>query len=209
MKEFPEGFYWGAATASYQVEGGIENNDWAHSAREGKVPLCGIACDQYNRYEADFDLAKELGHNAHRFSIEWSRIEPEQGKFDLNAIEHYRKVLQALRARRIEPFVTIWHWTMPIWFVQKGGWMHREAEKDFLRYVNLVVTEFHDLVKFWVVYNEPETPVRHGYLIGDRPPHHRMQIFSALKIIKKIADVYAASYRAIKVVDPQSAGGLQ
>jgi len=77
--KFPKHFYWGAATASYQVEGGIENNDWAQAAREGRVPSCGRACDHYNRYEEDFDIARELGHNAHRFSIEWARIEPKEG----------------------------------------------------------------------------------------------------------------------------------
>lgn len=207
-KKFPDGFYWGAATASYQVEGGIENNDWAKSARDGKVPVCGQACDQYHRYEEDFDLAKELGHNAHRFSIEWSRIEPEEGKFDEEAVEHYRKVLESLRARGIEPFVTIWHWTMPIWFVQKGGWMHKDAEKAFLRYVSKLVAEYNDLAKYWVVYNEPETPVRHGYVLGDRPPHYRMRIFAALKVIKKIARVYAASYKTIKNIDPAAKVGF-
>jgi len=72
---FPDGFLWGAATSAYQVEGGIENNDWVKDYPAGK------ACDQYNRYEEDFDLAKQLGHNAHRFSIEWSRIEPKEGEF--------------------------------------------------------------------------------------------------------------------------------
>ncbi len=85
IKKFPDGFFWGAATASYQVEGGIENTDWAKAAREGLVPKCGKACDHYTQYEADFDIAKSLGHNAHRLSIEWARIEPEEGKFDENS----------------------------------------------------------------------------------------------------------------------------
>ena len=96
-------FFWGAATASYQVEGGIEDCDWAEAARQGRVPTCGVACDHYSRYESDFDLAVELGHTAHRFSLEWARIEPEEGKFDMEAIEHYRQVLQALKARNLMP----------------------------------------------------------------------------------------------------------
>lgn len=208
LKKFPDGFYWGAATASYQVEGGIENNDWARAARDGLVPPCGRACDHYHLYEEDFDIAKALGHNAHRFSIEWSRIEPEEGKFDTEAIAHYRKVLQALRHRGIEPFVTIWHWTLPVWFEKRGGWSHENAEQDFLRYVQCLVLEYKDLVRFWVVYNEPETPVRHGYLIGDRPPGHRLRIFSALKIIKKIAHVYASTYRMIKELDESAQVGF-
>ncbi len=113
-KTFPRGFYWGAATASYQVEGGIENTDWAKAAREGRVPPCGQACDHYHRYESDFDLAKDLGHNAHRFSVEWARIEPEEGKFNHEAIAHYREVLKALHARKITPFITLWHFTLPL-----------------------------------------------------------------------------------------------
>lgn len=205
---FPKGFYWGAATSSYQVEGGIENNDWARSAREAKVPVCGRACDHYHLYKQDFDLAKELGHNAHRFSIEWSRIEPEEGKFDEAAVRHYRKVLEALRARNIEPFVTIWHWTLPEWFESKGGWLHKDAEQHFLRYVSKLATEYKDLVRFWVVYNEPETPVRHGYVFGDRPPHRRLRIYSAVKVIKKIAHVYTESYQTIKSVDPEAQVGF-
>lgn len=208
QKTFPDGFFWGAATAAYQVEGGIENNDWAEAAREGYVPPCGDACDHYHRYEDDFDLAKELGHNAHRFSIEWVRIEPEEGQFDAEAIEHYRDVLKSLRERNIEPFVTIWHWTLPIWFTEKGGWLHKDAEKAFLRFVRKLLTEYKDLVTFWVVYNEPETPVRHGYIIGDRPPAQRFRFISALRMIKKIARVYAASYQAIKQIDPAAQVGF-
>ena len=172
------------------------------------MPTCGLACDHFNRYEEDFDLAKELGHNAHRFSIEWARIEPEEGKFDQEAIEHYRRVLMALRDRGITPFVTIWHWTLPIWFVEKGGWVSKDAEGHFLRYVSLLTNEYEDLVKFWVVYNEPETPVRHGYVIGDRPPHHKLRIFTALKVIKKIAKVYKKTYQVIKNIDPEAQVGF-
>ena len=85
-RKFPEGFYWGAATASYQVEGGISNNDWWKAGEEGRVPKAGRACDHYNLYEKDFDLAKSLGHNTHRLSLEWSRIEPKEGEFDLSEI---------------------------------------------------------------------------------------------------------------------------
>src|SRR4051812_33780695 len=101
--KFPTGFLWGASTASYQVEGGIENCDWAEAAREGKVPPAGKAVDFYKRFESDFDMAKAIGMNAQRFSIEWARIEPVEGTFDEREIEHYRAVIKALRARGMEP----------------------------------------------------------------------------------------------------------
>src|SRR3989344_5924678 len=106
--KFPEGFLWGSATSSYQVEGGIENNDWAKAAREKKVPPAGLACDHYRKFESDFDIAKSLGHNAHRLSIEWARIEPTEGQFDERELEHYHKVIAALRARGIAPMITLW-----------------------------------------------------------------------------------------------------
>src|SRR3989338_10214916 len=119
--KFPQGFLWGSATAAYQVEGGIENCDWS------KVYPAGLACDHYNKYEEDFDLAKSLNQNAHRFSIEWSRIEPREGEFDQKEIEHYKKVLLALRERNIRSFVTLWHFTNPVWLAEKGGWTNQEA----------------------------------------------------------------------------------
>ena len=118
--KFPDGFFWGSATSSYQIEGEIKN-DWSEAANGGKVPLAGKACDSYNRYEEDFDVAKELGQNAHRLSIEWARIEPKEGEFNEAEIEHYRKVIDALLDRGIEPFVTLWHFTLPVWFAEKGG----------------------------------------------------------------------------------------
>lgn len=97
---FPRSFFWGSATASYQVEGGISNNDWAHEALNGKLPKCDKATNHYELFEADFDIAQSLHHNAHRFSIEWSRIEPSPGNFDEREIEHYKKVLAALKKKR-------------------------------------------------------------------------------------------------------------
>jgi len=193
--KFPEGFLWGAATSAHQVEGGL-NNDWIQWEKDNaerimvgadkkwerwqqeKFPemfnvenyISGRACDQYNRYEEDFDLAKSGGHNAYRFSIEWSRIEPEEGKFDQEEIEHYRKVLLALRERGIEPFVTLWHWPNPVWIGEMGAWTNKNTVNYFLRYAERVFNEYKDLVKFWMPLNEPGTEVSLGYLFGNQPP---------------------------------------
>src|SRR3990172_4361676 len=188
--QFPKGFYWGSATSAHQVEG--DNvNDWSEWEKEnaerlakeaenkfGHLPnwsdikeqaqspqnyISGRACDHYNRYEEDFDIAKSLGHNAHRFSIEWSRIEPEEGKFNEKEIEHYRKVIKALKKRDIEPFVTLWHWTNPNWIRDLGGWENKKTVEYFLRYVRRIFNEYNDLVKFWIPVNEPGTQVSLGY----------------------------------------------
>ena len=129
--KFPKKFYWGTATSAYQVEGGIRN-DWSQA---GEKYDAGKACDHSNRFEEDFDLAKKMNNNAHRFSIEWARIEPIEGKFNKNAIEHYRKVLEALHKRGLEPFVTLSHYTLPVWFAEKGRWLNIGAPQYFERYL--------------------------------------------------------------------------
>lgn len=191
--KFPDGFYWGAATSAYQVEGGINNCDWA------EVYPAGIACDHYNRFEEDFDIAKSLGHNAHRFSIEWSRIEPEEGKFNKKEIEHYQKVINALRERDIEPFVTLWHWTLPIWVSDQGGWANKKTIYDFSRYCERVTTVFKDDVKYWMVLNEP------GYWFGKaygskKFPVSKKGIFSAIKSYWNLVCAQRVVYSKLKLI---------
>lgn len=224
MKEFPKNFYWGAATASYQVEGGIENTDWAKAAREGRVPICGRACDHYNQYESDFDIAKELGHNAHRFSVEWARIEPEEGKFNEREIEHYREVLKALRARGLTPFITIWHFTLPQWFADKGGFENKNSPEIFARYCAYVVSKLGDLCDNFSTINEPSVYGSNGWLRGSWPPFKRFALtdivaitnsgrdfeskadrgikhfFTWMKVMKNLALSHNAAYREIKKI---------
>ncbi|HAI74456.1 TPA: glycoside hydrolase family 1 protein [Candidatus Moranbacteria bacterium] len=216
--KFPEGFLWGAATSSHQVEGGNKNNwtEWEKKnaerlAREAgekwqkwqqeKFPemfdpqnyISGRACDHYNLYEKDFDLAKNGGHNAHRFSIEWSRIEPEEGKFDEKEIEHYRKVIQALRDRNIEPLVTLWHWTHPLWVEEFGGPANKKFAEYFARYAKIMVENFGDLVKFWVTINEPMSVIPNCYLLGIWPPQKRNPLVT-LRVYKNLADAHIKAY---------------
>lgn len=226
MKQFPKGFYWGAATASYQVEGGNEETDWAEAAREGKVPSAGKLADHYHLYEKDFDLAKELGHNAHRFSIEWARIEPEEGVFDEEEIEHYRKVLRALRARNIEPFITLWHFSLPLWFADKGGFERQDAPEIFARYCGKVVSELGDLCTHYSTINEPIVFAGLGWLKGNWPPFKQFTFvgwkeytnsgdrtlskpkkslfayFTYRKVVKNLAAAHNAAYTAIKKSRP-------
>jgi len=228
MKKFPDGFYWGAATASYQVEGGIEQCDWAEAAREGRVPPCGRACDHYSQYEADFDLAKELGHTAHRFSVEWARIEPEEGRFDPEAIAHYRAVLQSLNERGIKPFVTIWHFTLPLWFTEKGGFERSDSPDIFARFAAHVVEELGDLCEHFSTMNEPNVFGSNGWLRGSWPPFKRFAVtdmvsitnsgrmyeskaskglrpfFLYLRVMKNLALSHNAAYTAIKQVSPET-----
>jgi beta-glucosidase len=208
MTAFPKGFFWGAATASYQVEGGIDNNDWARAARENRVPACGRACDHYNRYESDFDLLVSLGHNAHRISIEWSRIEPREGEFDESELEHYRKVLTALRDRGIEPFVTLWHFTLPEWFVDRGGWAAKDSSRIFARYCNVVVLALKGLCTHWATMNEPMVYSSNGWLRGQWPPFHVRDYFGLLRTRKALAEAHIAAYRLLDATCPSCDVGI-
>lgn len=197
-KKFPEGFYWGAATASYQVEGGIENCDWAQAAREGKVPVCGKACDHYSRYESDFDIAKDLGHNCHRISIEWARIEPSEGQFDEKEIEHYLKVLAALRARHIKPFVTLWHFTLPEWLAEKGGFENPDAIRYFARYCGYVAQKLGNDCRHFSTINEPLVFASLGWIRGWWPPFKKNAFLKYLRVQKNLAAAHNAAHDAIK-----------
>jgi len=227
-KKFPEGFYWGAATASYQVEGGIEDCDWAEAARAKRVPPCGLACNHYERYEEDFDLAQSLGHTAHRFSLEWARIEPEAGKFDKEAIAHYRAVLTALKKRNIKPFITIWHFTLPLWFSQSGGFERADAPEIFARYASFVAEQLGDLCEHFSTMNEPNVFGSNGWLRGSWPPFKRFAItdlisitnsgrifeakatkglkplFTYFKVMKNLAQAHNLAYKNIKKASPQT-----
>jgi beta-glucosidase len=120
---FPPGFLWGASTSSHQVEGNNRANDWWEYEQLGQIPFrSGDACRQYDLFEQDFDLARSWGHNAHRLSLEWSRLEPEEGKWNANAVAHYRRVLQALVDRQLTPVVTLHQCTKPAGFTRRGGW---------------------------------------------------------------------------------------
>ena len=134
MIQFPHNFFWGAATSAYQTEGNNVDSDWWDwEKRVGLKETSGLACQHYQLYQQDFDLARELNHNAHRLSIEWSRIEPQEGKFLSKEIIHYIDVILSLRERNIEPIVTLHHFTNPIWFTQLGGWLNNKAVDYFSR----------------------------------------------------------------------------
>lgn len=174
---FPDGFLWGASTSSYQVEGNIYNTDWAKAAEEGKVPEAGRSSDHFNRFKEDFGLAKDLGHNAHRFSVEWARIEPEEGKFNFEAIKHYQAVLLNLKEHDLEPFVTLWHFTLPTWFSETGGWLRPDAPEVFARYCAYVVEHLGENCQHFSTLNEPNVYATHGYIYGSWPPFERGRIF--------------------------------
>lgn len=172
-RDFPADFLWGTATAAHQVEGDNHNSDWwrfEHASGSGARESSGDAIDHFHRYREDFALLAEMGHDAHRLSIEWARIEPAPGEFSRAAIAHYRSVLEALRATGMRSFVTIHHFTIPEWFAQRGGWLAPDALELFDRYCRRAFQELGELMDFACTINEPQMIALHGYLEGYFPP---------------------------------------
>lgn len=197
MIEFPKDFFWGAATSAYQVEGNNLNCDWWEWEKEvGLKETSGLACRHYELYKPDFDLAKLLNHNAHRLSIEWSRIEPQEGIFREKELEHYRQVIVSLRERNIEPIVTLHHFTNPLWFVSKGGWQIKETADYFLRYVEKVTDVLCNKVNFWITINEPMVYVYHSFVLGIWPPQQK-SFLKAKKVRDNLAIAHIKAYRII------------
>jgi beta-glucosidase len=201
---FPEGFLWGAATSAHQVEGDNRLNDWWAWEQAGRVRVpSGRAADHWNRYEEDFDLAQAIEHNAHRLSLEWSRIEPEEGRWSDEAIQHYRSVLTALHARGIEPIVTLYHYTMPVWMAARGGWESPRMERFYSRYVRHVMSELGPLARYWITLNEPVVQVFKGWLIGQWPPG-KVDWAAALKVLRHMLRAHVRAYHLIHEARPDA-----
>ena len=208
---FPDGFLWGTATAAHQVEGGNHGSDWwAWEQVPGHIKngdRSDPACDHYRRYASDFDLLKRLHQNAHRLSLEWSRIEPTPGEFSQSAIQHYREVLQALVDRGMVPLVTLHHFTNPTWVADAGGWEAPETADRFARYAERVATELGDLARFWITVNEPTVIAYQGYVRGEWPPGKR-DLGAAARALVTMVRGHWMAYTRIKSLHPDAQIGV-
>ncbi len=209
---FPEGFRWGTATSSFQVEGNNTGNDWwAWEQLPGRVlhaDRSGAACGWWDgRAEEDFDRAASTGQNSHRLSIEWSRIEPGPGRWDEDALDRYRQMVRALRNRGIEPLVTLHHFTNPVWLAELGGWTGERVVQLFERYVRKVVAALRDDVDFWCTINEPNVYLFSTYVEPVFPPG-RPGFAQALAVARHLVRAHAAAYHAIHELQPSARVGL-
>ena len=201
--KFPEGFLWGAATSAHQVEGNNTHNDWWDWEQTHQPPhlRSGQACDQYHLYEADFDLIKELNHNAHRLSIEWSRIEPREGEFNESEIEHYIKVLKYLKSLNLTIMLTLWHFTLPKWVADKGGWEVGATVAYFERFVKKVVPEIAEYVDLWVTLNEPGVYIYETYI--ERVwPHAKKSWIGQIKTFLNLTSAHKKVYKYLHSLFP-------
>ena len=201
MFEFPKDFLWGADTSSHQVEGENTHNDWWQWEQNGKVKeRSGKACDHWNRFREDFEIAKSLHHNAHRFSLEWSRIEPEEGKFNDQTLSHYREVIQSLEANGLEPVITLHHFTLPLWLAKQGGWLSNKTPDLFARYVHKAVETLGDGVRYWITLNEPVAYVFKGYFMGEWPPGEK-SYEKTLQVLGHLLKGHVLAYDQIKEIN--------
>lgn len=236
---FPAGFLWGASTAAHQVEGHQLNNwsvweptvadrlaetaperlqdmapDWnliKEEATDRDAYISGEAADHYHRYEEDFDTLAELDLSAYRFSVEWSRIEPEYGQFNQEALDHYEDVVDALLERNIEPFIMLHHFTNPVWIDEMGGWHNPEVSEAFARYAETVVERMKNKVNFWITINEANTYIFMRYLKGDMWPEWPDAEFSftrALKARRNFAEAHKDARSRIRAMQPHAQVGF-
>ncbi len=209
-QRFPPGFLWGAATSAHQVEGDNRLNDWWRfeqvpgAIRGGRGS--GDACRHFQRFDADYALAQSDGHNAHRLSLEWSRIEPAPGRIDAAAVAHYHEVLASLRRRGLTPVVTLHHFTNPLWVADAGGWEARHTVDRFESYVRFCAREFGGEVDWWCTVNEPEVFAFRGWSEGIWPPAVRDNS-RALEVMANQLEAHGRAYRALHAEDRADADG--
>jgi beta-glucosidase len=206
---FPTDFLWGAATAAYQVEGspladGAGPSIWHRFSHTPGLVLNGdtgdVACDHYHRYEADIALMRELGLNAYRFSISWSRIFPDgKGRVNEKGLDFYRRLVDGLRAAGIQPLITLFHWDLPAALDDRGGWLNRNIAKWFADYATMMFRTLDDRQPMWATLNEPWVVTDGGYLHGPLAPGHR-NLFEtpiAAHNLLRAHGAAVAAYRAI------------
>jgi beta-glucosidase len=196
-RAFPDGFTWGTATAAHQIEGGNWNNDWwawEHNPDSGTTEPSIDACDSYHRYRDDHAIIADLGFDNYRFSVEWSRIEPEEGQFSVAALDHYKRVCEDLLERGVTPVVTYHHFTTPRWVAHHGGWEEPDTVDRFARFCERTTKHLGELIGRACTINEPNMVATGGYLSGGFPPGRRDP---ALR--RAVNDIFCQAHR--KAVD--------
>jgi beta-glucosidase len=207
---FPEGFLWGAATSAHQVEGGNRWNDWwRFEQRPGAIrdgAKSGDACRHWERFDEDFALAAADGHRVHRLSLEWSRLEPERGRWSAEAVAHYHAVFASLRRHGLTPLVTLFHFTNPLWIADAGGWENRDTIARFCDFVRFCAREYGGEVDWWCTVNEPEVYAFRAYSEGVWPPAQRDDA-TALAVIANLLEAHGRAYHVIHDEDRADADG--
>jgi beta-glucosidase len=207
---FPAGFRWGTATAAHQIEGGNWNNDWwqwEHTPGSGCVESSGDACDSWNRGADDVALLAELGFDNYRFSIEWSRIEPEEGEWSTAALDHYRAFGEALLAAGVDPVITFHHFTTPRWLAAKGGWTDPTIAERFASFCERSAAALAPVMTRACTINEPNIVSTMGHMSGVFPPGLR-DVELRRTVNRIFCDAHRKAVAAIRAAAPGVPVGL-
>ena len=204
----PEGFHFGVATAGFQVEGGFNGpgepaNNWAAWELEGRVEPSGIALDFWNRYEEHLDRVAAMGCDSFRMSVEWARVEPEEGKIDTGALDRYLAILQACRARGIEPLVTLHHFTHPAW-LGPDLWLRPDSPERFRHWAGVAVEALAPACSKWVTINELNVLAVESYLLGAFPPGRLGDLRAAERAIDNLLSAHIAAYDTVHRIQPSA-----
>jgi len=227
-------FLWGASTAGHQVDGESADQwtvwekanaerlaltaekrldwlpNWDTISRQASQPsnyLSGNGVGHQQRYTQDFDILTTLHMNAFRCGIEWSKLEPQEGSWDTDAIEYYRQYFNELKQRGITPIVTLWHWTMPVWFTDKGGFAKRKNLRYFERYVAKVAELFANDLSYVITLNEPNVYATFGYLNGEWPPQAKSPVL-AVVAYHNLMLAHRRAYHILKAANPNIQVGI-
>lgn len=194
-------FLWGAAISAHQTEGRNVNSDWwrfeQDVLRERGIETSGDAADHWHHFREDIDLLAKTGLNALRFSIEWAKVEPVMGSYDQRVLDHYDEVLAYLSKKRITACVTLWHFTLPAWASEHGGWNSRIVRKRFYAYIETCVRRFRSRVHTWSTLNEPMVYLMEGYRWGTWPPRTRSR-WQALRMFLVLRSMHRHCYAVLK-----------
>jgi beta-glucosidase len=207
---FPDGFLWGTATSAHQIEGGNWNNDWWAWEHDDASPCTepsGDACDSWNRWDEDVALVADLGLGSYRLSVEWSRVEPEDGEWSHAAVDHYRRQCEALLAHGVEPTVTFHHFTTPRWLVARGGWEDPATADRFATFSGRLASELGEVIRRACTINEPNIVATIGWLLGAFPPGKTDRDLR-LRVNDVFVDAHRKAVDAIRAAAPGLPVGL-
>jgi beta-glucosidase len=195
--KFPENFLWGTATSPTQVEGHVVNEWTDYVAPDGGH--CRVACDHYHRYEEDVGWMGQLGVNAYRMGIEWSRLQAAPfAPLNQNELARYIHLLDCLKAANITPMVVLHHFSNPPWISASGGWLNPAVIPAFVDYVTKLVSALKERIYLWNTFNEPDTYASLTYLLGGFPPFHKWHFASYRKVIKHLAEAHTQASHVIR-----------
>lgn len=207
---FPDGFLWGTASSSHQAEGGNVHNDWSEwEEQPGRIvhgQRSGRCNDFWNRFDEDFAFLAQLGLTQFRLSIEWSRVEPEEGRVDDAALSHYARMLESARQRGITPWVNLHHFAVPRWFAAKGGFLREENLSFWKRHVERVGRALMPLASHWHPINEANAYAAGAYLVGVMPPGLK-DLAAFRQILRNTMLLYRDAYQTLKSIEPRAQVG--